>query len=34
VIGPDGKLTNRLAGKIFEDHSDVYAKDCRMLTAE
>ena len=26
----DGTITNRLVEKIFDDHADAYAKDCRM----
>ncbi len=26
----DGTITNRVVEKIFEDHADAYAKDCRM----
>ena len=25
-----GRLTNRIVGKIFEDHQDAYAVDCKM----
>lgn len=30
VKGPDGAVTNRLAGTVFTDHADAYAKDCGL----
>lgn len=30
VKAADGSITNRLAGTVFSDHADAYAKDCGM----
>ena len=30
VKGEDGKVTNKLIGKAFENHSDAYVGDCKM----
>jgi len=30
VKGADGTVTNKLAGTVFTDHADSYAKDCAM----
>ncbi|HEY0834854.1 MAG TPA: ABC transporter substrate-binding protein [Azospirillum sp.] len=30
VKGADGVVTNKLAGTVFKDHADAYAKDCGM----
>ncbi|WP_029617797.1 ABC transporter substrate-binding protein [Pseudorhizobium marinum] len=30
VKGADGVLTNKTVEKIFDDHEDAYAKDCKM----
>ncbi len=30
VKGPDGGVTNKTLGKVFSDHADAYAAECRM----
>lgn len=30
VVNEDGFITNRLVSKVFEDHQDAYAAECRM----
>lgn len=30
VKGDDGKLTNKVVAKVFDDHQDAYAKECQL----